>query len=300
MNTSIDIDTLLTIISVMVDDWYQAEGADWRAHKPGKRPDLSDSEVLTLVLAQDFIPYPGESQYVGFLKANYPQLFPHLADQAQFNRRAKGLRSLMEQVRVAWLKTMGVLEEQYFLVDTKPVPVMGYRRSKKRSDFAGSASYGYCASRKLHYFGYKLVMLTTLEGMPVYYDLVPANTEEREAAEVVLAQVSQATIFGDKGFLGVKWQAQIFSVTGNTIYTPKRRNQAQQQAKAFERWMNAIRERIEGTFHVIQNTGRHLERLLAKSVVGLCTRVAAKITSHTLKVILLRDFGINVQLFQQF
>jgi hypothetical protein len=300
MSTSINLETLLTIIYVVVDDWYQGEGVKWREHKPGERPSLSDSEVLTLVLAQDFIPYPGESQYVGFIKANYPLLFPKLADQTQFNRRAKGLRYLIEQLRVAWIKEMGILAEQYFLVDTKPVPVMGYKRSKKHSDFAGSASYGYCASRKMHYFGYKLVMLTTLEGMPVYYDLVPAHTDEREAAEVVLTQVSQATIFGDKGFLGLKWQAQLFTATGNTLYTPKRHNQAQQNSTAFDHWLNAIRERIEGTFHVIQNTGRHLERLLAKSVVGLCTRVAAKMTSHTLKFILQRDFAINVQVFQQF
>jgi len=299
MGTSIDIESLLTIVYVLVDDWYQAEGIGWRQHKPGERPIFSDSEMLTLMLAQDFIPYPGESQYVGFIRANYGQLFPQLVDQGQFNRRAKGLRLLLEQLRISWIKQMGILEEQHFLVDTKPVPVMGYKRSKRQSDFAGSASYGYCASRKLHYFGYKLVMLTTLTGMPVYYDLVPAHTDEREAAEVVLQQVSHATIFGDKGFLGVKWQAWLFNQTGNTIYTPKRCNQADQQPSTFEAWLHSIRERIETTFHVLQNTGRHLEHLLAKSVVGLCTRVAAKLTSHTLKFVLARDFGIHVQTFQQ-
>ena len=59
-------------------------------------------------------------------------------------------------------------------------------RSKRRSDFAGSATYGYCASRDLSYFGYKLVALTTLDGIPVLYDLVPAHTDERVAAEAVL------------------------------------------------------------------------------------------------------------------
>jgi hypothetical protein len=72
-------------------------------------------------------------------------------------------------------------------------PNLWYRRSKQASDFAGSATYGYCASRKLHYFSYKLFMLTTLSGMLVYYDLVPAHTDEREAAQVVLHQVSQAS-----------------------------------------------------------------------------------------------------------
>jgi len=60
----------------------------------------------------------------------------------------------------------------------------------------------------------------------------------------------------------------------------------------------SVRERIEGVFHEIQNTGRNLERLLAKMVVGLCSRVIAKMISHLLRHLLLVDFGINVQTFQ--
>lgn len=299
MPTSIDLETLLTIVYVLVDDWYQGTGARWRAHQPGERPVFSDSEMLTLLLAQEFVPYAGETQYVAFMRANYGRLFPELVDASQFNRRAKGLRHLLEELRVWWIKQLGVLDHAYFLIDTKPVPVMGYRRSKQVSDFAGSASYGYCASRKLHYFGYKLVMLTTLSGMPVYYDLVPAHTDEREAAQAVLHQVSQATIFGDKGFVGVKWQAHVLDETGNVVYTPQRRNQQQQHPKAFAHLIQTLRQRIETTFHVLQNTGRHLERLLAKSVVGLCTRLAAKLTCHTLKFILWRDFAITIPTFQQ-
>ena len=45
--------------------------------------------------------------------------------------------------------------------------------------YYGSAAYGYCSSRKFHYFGYKLVMITTMSGIPIVYDLVPANMDER-------------------------------------------------------------------------------------------------------------------------
>ena len=55
---------------------------------------------------------------------------------------------------------------------------------------------------------------------------------------------------------------------------------------------------IEGVFHEVQNTGRNLERLLAKTVVGLCTRIIAKMTSHLLRHLLLIDFGLHVQTFQ--
>ena len=65
--TSITITDLLTTIYVLVDDWYQAEGQSLLAGKPGAKPEFSDSEMLTLMLCQDFIPYPGETQFVGFM-----------------------------------------------------------------------------------------------------------------------------------------------------------------------------------------------------------------------------------------
>jgi hypothetical protein len=61
--------------------------------------------------------------------------------------------------------------------------------------------------------------------------------------------------------------------------------------------LSSARERIEGVFHEIQNVGRNIERLLAKTVWGLCTRVIAKLTSHVLRRLLRIDFGINVQNF---
>jgi hypothetical protein len=43
-------------------------------------------------------------------------------------------------------------------LDTKAVPVIGYKRIKSHSDFTGNADYGRCVSRNPKYFGYILVM----------------------------------------------------------------------------------------------------------------------------------------------
>lgn len=296
--TSIDLETLLTIIFVLIDDWYQARGGRMMKGKVGRKPSFSDSEVMTLMVAEDYIPYPAEMQYLAFIRANYLPLFPQLLDQSQFNRRARGLRHLVEALRWEWLMELGVGQADKYLIDTKPVPVLAYKRSKARSNFRGSADDGYCASRNLHYFGYTLVLIATLDGIPVVYDLVSANTEERQAAETILDEVSNAEILGDKGFVGVEWQAQIQQRTGNTLLTPKRKNQKIQHPDGFEQLLNRVRERIEGVFHELQNTGRNLERLLAKTVLGLTTRLIAKVTAHLLKYLLRLRYGIHVQTFQ--
>lgn len=295
---SIDFPSLLTTMYVLIDDWYKEHAPRLLRGKVGARPAFSDAELITLLLAQDFLPFPGETQFLGYIRANYFELFPRLVEQSQFNRRARRLRLLVEELRRHWLSTLGVLGTTAFLLDTKPVPVVGYKRSKSHSAFRPSAGFGYCVARRLHYFGYKLVALTTFDGVPIVYELVAANTDEREAAEEVMDSVRRCDIFGDKGFIGVGWQEEVKEQTGNRVWTVKRINQKRQNPKSFDRWLQSVRERIEGAFNELQNTGRNLERLLTKTVSGLSTRVIAKITSHTLKLLLRRRFGIEVQTFQ--
>jgi hypothetical protein len=79
----IDAATLLTIIYVLVDDWYQKYGYMFESKMPGPKPTFSDSEMLTLLLAMDYFPYPGEQQFLGFIRANHLKLFPKLLDQNQ-------------------------------------------------------------------------------------------------------------------------------------------------------------------------------------------------------------------------
>lgn len=246
----------------------------------------------------DSLSFESETQFLAFIRANQLELFPKICDQSQFNRRARALRLLVEELRRAWLEELGGTNESFFLLDTKPVPVLGYKRSKQRSDFLQSAGYGYCSARHLYYFGYKLVAVTTFDGLPMVYELVAANTDEREAAEEVLCQLRSWDIFGDKGFIGVDWQREVKEQTANRVWTTKRVNQKEQNPQWFDGLLNSVRERIEGSFNELQNTGRNLERLLAKTVIRLSTRVIAKVTNYTLKLLLRKSSGLDVQTFQ--
>lgn len=114
---------------------------------PGVKPEFTDSEVITMMLSQEYLPFPSETQYLGFIRANYLALLPKLVDQSQFNRRARALRLLMEQLRRYWVQQNHWHLQAQYLLDTKPFPVVGYKHSKRNSDFARSANYGQCASR---------------------------------------------------------------------------------------------------------------------------------------------------------
>ena len=62
----IDVETSFTIIFVEIDDCYQLKGRQWLRGKVGRPAKFSDSEVMTLMLASEFLPCPSESQYLSY------------------------------------------------------------------------------------------------------------------------------------------------------------------------------------------------------------------------------------------
>ncbi len=80
--TSISMIDLFIIVFVLVDDWYKVEGVKLLRGKAGAKPEFTDSEMITLMLVQEFIPFPSETQFLGFIRANYLALFPKLVDQS--------------------------------------------------------------------------------------------------------------------------------------------------------------------------------------------------------------------------
>jgi hypothetical protein len=289
----ISIEELLLVTFVLVDDWYEQKGKYLLGRTVGAKPIFSDSEVLTLMLAIDFFEFTSERRYLAFIRANYLNLFPKLLDQSQYNRRARNLRLLLNELRKDWAKELEVQWENHFLLDTTPVIVVGYRRDKSHSNFRGSAEYGYCAARRMKYFGYKLVMLTTLDGTPYSFELVPANTDERDAADEILDTLPfDSSVWSDKGFIGEDWQTQ-WAEQGIHIWTPKRENQHEQNPAWFDQLLNQVRERIEGAYDILKEGGRSVEHTLAITIDGLCSRIIAKISSVTLRLFLRQFYGID-------
>ena len=290
---SIPLPDMLTILYVLVDDWHQTQTVHHHRATPGRKPALRVRATVTILLAMDRVPLPSEQGFLAFLRANHPTLFPQLPALSHVNRHARAVRGMVEHIRQSWFKNWAVADERQRIRDTKPVPVVGYKRTQTRSDCASSATYGYCASRNMHYCGYKLVLLTTIAGLPVADDLVPAHTDERDAAMRVLSQGANCAMWADKGFLGEDWHDEVADHTGNRVWTPKRGNQ-KQNPPACDRLLGRVRERIEGTFNELQNTGRNLERMQAKTGLGMAIRVATNVTHHGLKYRVRHTYGIAI------
>jgi len=142
------------------------------------------------------------------------------------------------------------------------------------------------------------VLLVTADGIPVAFELVPANTDERDAAEEVLPSANPNSIaLGDKGFIDEERQVEWQNCYGVSVQTFKRKNQYVKNEPEVSELLKAHRSQIETTISSLERV-EDIENTGAKTVLGLSTRVIVKITSYTFRHYLLRFYGIDVLNFQ--
>jgi hypothetical protein len=284
------VETFLAALYTIVDDWYKEKGASLLVGKSGKKPLFSDSEVITLSLAQHWLGFADEREWLRFVRNNYLPLFPRLVSQSQFNRRARCLCWLMNRMRLSIVQAMGAFQAEYRLIDGTPIHIRHWRRYGKGHLMLPEAALGYCASKKETFYGYRLVVLTTLEGVITDWGLLPANAEEREGALDLLWDYAHLITLGDKGFLDKVRQMVLLEERGVRLLTPKRKNQKEQNPAGWDALMNRLRRMIETTFAGAKDTFT-LERPGASTLWGVLSRLIAKLTGLTLAAHLNRQHG---------
>lgn len=103
---------------------------------------ITDAELVALAVAQAAIGVPSDRQFLGLVGELLPGWFPHLPEQFQYNRRLRRLASTLAvvQLNVCELIAVGGLR----IADGTLVGVANYPGCAARSEFAGTAAYGYC------------------------------------------------------------------------------------------------------------------------------------------------------------
>lgn len=279
----LDLDAFLTALYTVVDDLYR-QRLSYLAHRPGAKPELSDSEVLTLSVCAEWGHWDSERSFWRFICTRLRHLFPRAVDQSQFNRRRRALKPALTILQQGLTERLGADLERERLLDTKPVPVMLLKRHDDRGlIFDGQAAVSWCAAKRLYYYGFKLVLSLTLDGVIVRYDLVPANIDDREAAAEVFEPGCR--YWADKGFYSRAWQAQWREFDGVEVRAePHRRHKGGWPAD-YAYLAHKLRQLIEVVNAQLAEQFR-LEQTRAKTLWGLVTRVEAKLTAHTFGVYL--------------
>jgi hypothetical protein len=171
--------------------------------------------------------------------------------------------------------------EEVRILDSLPIPVALPNARAGRGNGFDLAEGGYCASKKLHYRGFKLGLSMTQHGIPDLYELFAARPHDLH----LLGDAVDILAVGDKGFLSAAKQQELAERQNVLLITYRKRNQRRQNTPLAQWLLHQYRQLIETVFS--QLVGHmHLQQTGAKTDVGLVKRVIGIITAYTLGIYL--------------
>jgi len=254
--------------------------------KIGLQPKISDAEMLTLAVMQALLGFTSETHWLRYARTNLLGMFPKLPGQSGYNKRLRKLADTM-----AWLITelgaqTSIADDDVWLVDSTPVECGRSRETQQRSDLAGWAEYGYCASHSRFFWGLRLHLVTTLHGLPLGWALTGAKADEREVFEQILATTPalararqarrpQITI-SDKNYYGRRFETDLES-SGIELLRPARKGE---RPRAGQRFFKPLRQVIESVNQTLKGQ-LDLERHGGKTIAGVCARIAQRVLALT-------------------
>src|SRR3954468_20602857 len=279
-----DLDTLATALYVRADDLLK-DCPERAPERPavGFAPKITDAELITLAVMQALCGRPSEVRWLRYAHAGLRHLFPYLPKQPGYNKR---LRALTDTI--GWLISMlardtSLFTDDVWIVDSTPVECARSRQTVRRSDLAGWAEYGYCASHSRHFWGLRLHLLCTVGGLPVGFALTGAKADERETLLGILDTDPALThqrrgqiVIADKNYYGHEFEAALADA-GMTLLRPARKGEPDRPGTQFFKPLRQVIESINDTFKGqldLEQHGGHTPQ-------GVCVRVRQRILALT-------------------
>ena len=153
--------------------------APWRP-RVGIDPRLTDAELVTLAVMQALLGFTSESRWLRHARARLGHLFRYLPGQPGYNKRLRAAAGLIAAVIRVLATDTTPWTNDVWVVDSTPVECGRSRETARRSELAGWAEYGYCASHSRYFWGLRLHLLCTLGGLPIGFALTGAKADERQ------------------------------------------------------------------------------------------------------------------------
>ncbi len=297
----IDVDTFLTTLYVMVDDFCQSRHTHEK-HLPGPLASLQCSEVITLALFGQWVQFPSERAFYRYAEHHLRAAFPQLPDRTQFNRL---MREHRDAITSFGLYLVELLHAQQCLYEVLDSTAAVTRDAKRRGLgwLAGQADIGW-SNRIGWYEGFHLLLCVTPMGVITGFGFGSASTHDQHLAATLFAVrqspsprlpsaglPARGSYVADKGFAGERprrrWreQRQVDLVT-----PPHQTSKRIRWPKALRRWLASIRQIIETVNDKLLNTFR-LARERPHDLTGFQARLAAKVGLHNFCIWFNRHLG---------
>jgi hypothetical protein len=268
----------VVVLFCLIDDAYARLNPRARRYESLKR--LSDSEVITLALVQQLRGVESERSFLRDAVRFFSHLFPGVVGLApsSLHRRVRKLRCFLEPLRRDVVAEL-VGEPETLIVDSTLLSMLHPRQVKQSAGFEGAA---WVRWDSFSVYGVKLHLLCSTNRVPLSYELTAANVAEVKLAEELLAGADflkedlARRLFGDLAYKSEELEDAL-AESGILLVTERsRQGGARQQVEI----ALASLKRVFG-----------IGETLAKTLVGLATRIVAKICAYTYAFLVNRRLG---------
>lgn len=281
----VDRDTLATALYVKIDDELKAspQVGRWRP-TVGIAPAITDAELLTLAVLQAVLGFHKEARWIRYARAHLTHLFPRIPKQPGYNKRLRTLPAQMTHIIQVLTLDTDLWQHPIRIADSTPVECGRSRETVKRSDLAGWASYGYCASHSRRFWGLRLHLVTTVHGLPVAFALSTAKTDERDVLidlfdldhAGLLTHPDGLILIVDKGYRDAATETRL-GERGVSIVRPAYRGEKPRPGRML---LRALRQSIESVNQTFKGQ-LDLEQHGGRTTAGVAIRVLQRILALT-------------------
>ena len=154
----------------------------------------------------------------------------------------------------------------------------------KRSELAGWASYGYCASHAGSSGALRLHLICTPAGLPISWSLATPKEDERQVLTAVLEQDAHLLaarpgqlIIADKGYVSAELDRWLADDRGARLLRPSYRNRTPHPC---EHLLKPVRQLIESVNDTLKGQ-LDLELHGGRSIEGVTARIAQRLLALT-------------------
>ena len=278
-----DLDTLATALYARTDDLLKAwpQQAPWRP-AAGICPRITDAELVTLAVMQALLGFVSEARWLRYARKQLGGLFPYLPGQPGYNKRLRALAATMAWLTGVLARDTSLWSDDVWVADSTPVECGRSRETARRSQLAGWAEYGYCASHSRYFWGLRLHLLTTVHGLPIGFALTGAKADERQVLLAILddpaltAGRAGQVIIADKHYYGRAFEAEL-AAAGLHLLRPARKGERPRPGTRFFKPLRQIIESVNDTF----KGQLDLERHGGHTPPGVLTRILQRILALT-------------------
>ena len=179
----------------------------------------------------------------------------------EYNKRLRALAATMAWLITVLARDTSLWSDDVWVADSTPVECGRSRETTRRSDLAGWAEYGYCASHSRYNWGLRLHLLTTVHGLPAGFALTGAKADERQVLLSILKEPTLSAgragqVISDKHYYGRDFEATLAN-SGFCLLRPARRGEPARPGTRFFKPLRQVIESINDTFKGQLDPERH-------------------------------------------